>query len=227
MQRHFDEDLKKLNVNIMKMASLTEEAIQKATQALKDRDASLAKAIIEEDRRIDEMELLIEEEAIDLLARMQPMASDLRFITTGMKINSELERIADLAVNIAQRALEIASMPLLKPLIDIPKLSALASSMVRSSIDAFVNHDEALARKVILSDSEADSLKDLIQKELINDYMIKDSKTVDRAVPLLLVARHLERICDHATNIAEDIIYMVQAKIVKHHPEKLKENNVI
>jgi phosphate transport system protein len=224
MERHFDEELKKLNTNIMKMASLTEEAIHNSIKALKDRDKGLAQAVITDDRKIDEFELLIEEETIDLLALMQPMASDLRFITTGMKINAELERIADLAVNIAQRVLEVADMPLLKPLVDIPKLSSVAASMVRNAIDAFVNHDETLAKKVIFSDSEADNLKNLIQKELINDYMIKDSATVDRAVPLLLVARHLERICDHATNIAEDVIYMVQAKTVKHHPEMLKDN---
>ncbi|MFA6378166.1 MAG: phosphate signaling complex protein PhoU [Candidatus Omnitrophota bacterium] len=224
MERHFDEELKKLNANIMKMASLTEEAIHSSIKALKNRDKGLAQSVISDDRKIDEFELLIEEETIDLLALMQPMASDLRFITTGMKINAELERIADLAVNIAQRVLEVADMPLLKPLVDIPKLSAVAASMVRSAIDAFVNHDEILAKKVIISDSEADNLKNLIHKELVNDYMIKDSTTVARAVPLLLVARHLERICDHATNIAEDVIYMVQAKTVKHHPEMLKDN---
>ncbi|HQL41801.1 MAG TPA: phosphate signaling complex protein PhoU, partial [Candidatus Omnitrophota bacterium] len=141
MQRHFDEDLRNLNANIIKMASLAEDAIQNATRALKDQDPALARTVINNDQQIDEMELFIEEQAIDLLARMQPMASDLRFITTGMKINAELERIADLAVNIAHRVLELSGMPHLKPLVDIPKLSALTSSMVKNAIDAFVNHD--------------------------------------------------------------------------------------
>ena len=112
-----------------------------------------------------------------------------------------------------------------KPLIDIPKLTIAARKMVKDAIDAFVNRDENLAKKVILSDPEADNLKNLVQQELINDYMVKDGTTASRAVPLLLIARHLERICDHATNIAEDVIYMVQAKVVKHHPEKLKNNH--
>ena len=132
-----------------------------------------------------------------------------------------MERIADLAVNIAQRVLEIVDKPILKPLIDIPKLNDIARKMVKDVIDAFVNSDEKLAKEVILSDSEADRLRNLIQKELINDYMSKDVSTVTRGVPLLLIARQLERICDHATNIAEDVIYMVQAKVVKHHPEML------
>ncbi|MBN2119564.1 MAG: phosphate signaling complex protein PhoU [Candidatus Omnitrophica bacterium] len=224
MKRHFDEELKKLNTDILKMATLAEEAIFKSIEALKNRDKELAQSVIHEDKKIDELELTVEETAIDLLALKQPLARDLRFITTGMKINAELERIADLAVNIAQRVLEIADKPILKPLIDIPKLTDIARKMVKEVIDAFVNSDENLAKKVILSDSEADNLRNLIQEELINDYMSKDASTATRAVPLLLIARHLERICDHATNIAEDVIYMVQAKVVKHHPEKLKNN---
>ena len=225
MERHFDEELKKLNVDLLKMAALAEAAIYNSIEALKNQDKKLARTIIDEDRKIDEMELGVEERAIALLALRQPMARDLRFITTGMKINAELERIADLAVNIAQRVFELAGKPLLKPLIDIPKLTTVARRMVKDAIDAFVNRDENLAKKVILSDPEADNLKNLVQIELINDYMVKDGTTASRAVPLLLIARHLERICDHATNIAEDVIYMVQAKVVKHHPEKLKNNH--
>jgi phosphate transport system protein len=139
-----------------------------------------------------------------------------------MKISTDLERIADLAVDIAQRALELAGKPMLKPLIDIPKLSNLAKLMSKDALDAFVNKDVDLAEKVILLDSEPDKLRNLVQKELVEEYMSKDSSTVSRAMPLLLIARHLERICDHATNIAEDVIYMVKADVVKHHPEKLK-----
>ena len=161
------------------------------------------------------------EKCIDLIARHQPMAVDLRYITTGMKVNAELERIADLAVDIAQRSLQLADKPLLKPLVDIPKLSAVAQKMVADAIGAFVNKDASLAKEVVLSDSEADKLRHLVQEELVKDYMMRDLKSADRAVPLLLVARHLERICDHATNIAEDIIYMVEARIVRHHLEEL------
>lgn len=224
MKRHFDELLKELNQEILKMAALAEEAIFKSIEALKGQNKELAQNIIDQDKGIDELENSIEECALSLIATRQPMAADLRFITTGMKINAELERIADLSVDIAQRVLELADKPLLKPLIDIPKLAIVAQRMVKQSIDAFVNKDVKLAKEVVLSDSEADSLRNLVQKELIYDYMEKDGKTAPRAVPLLLVARHLERICDHATNIAEDVIYMVEAKVVKHHPEKLKDN---
>ena len=222
MERHFDEELKELHKDILKMGVLAQESIFKSIEALKNRDRTEAKEVVDKDDKIDELELAIDEKCIDLIARYQPLASDLRFITTGMKINSELERIADLAVDIAQRVLELVDKPLLKPLVDIPKLSTIAQNMVREAIDAFVNRDAELARKVVLSDSEADKLRNLVQEELINDYMARDPKTADRAVPLLLIARHLERICDHTTNIAEDIIYMVEAKVVKHHPEQLK-----
>jgi phosphate transport system protein len=221
--RHFDQELKKLNNDILKMAALAEESIYKAVNSLIERDKEKAKAVIKADNKIDELELVIEERAIDLLALRQPMARDLRFIATAMKLNAELERIADLSVNICQRVLELAGQPLLKPLIDIPKLSQVACKMVKDVIDAFVNRDEELAKKVILADPQADELRNLVYEELINDYMVKDGSCSPRAVPLLLVARHLERICDHATYIAEDIIYMIQAEIVRHHPEKLEE----
>jgi phosphate transport system protein len=222
MERHFDEELKELRKEILKMGVLTQEAIFKSIEALKNRDKSQAEEVVGTDTKIDELELLIDEKCIDLIARHQPMAGDLRFLATGMKINAELERIADLAVDIAQRVLELVEKPLLKPLIDIPKLSVIAQDMVRESIDSFVKKDAALAKKVVLSDPEADRLRNLVQEELINDYMARDAKTADRAVPLLLIARYLERICDHATNIAEDVIYMIEAKVVKHHPEELE-----
>ncbi len=222
MQRHFDEELRELHKEILKMGIMAQEGIFKSIEALKNRDKKMAEEVIACDSKIDEVELDIDERCIDLIARHQPMAGDLRFITTGMKINAELERIADLAVDIAQRVLELISKPLLKPLVDIPKLSTIAQNMVKDAIDAFVKKDVELAKKVVLSDPEADKLRNLVQDELINDYMAKDPKTADRAVPLLLIARHLERICDHTTNIAEDVIYMVEGKVVKHHPEKLQ-----
>ena len=222
MERHLDQELKELNKDVLKMGAYAEEAIFKSIEALKNRDRDLAKSVIDNDANIDKLELVVDERCIDLIARYQPMAKDLRFITTGMKINAELERIADIAVDIAQRTLEIVDKPLLKPLVDIPKLTAIAQNMVKIAIDSFVKGDIELAKKVLSSDSEADNLRNLIQKELIEDYMLKDASTAPRAVQLLLIARFLERICDHTTNIAEDVIYMVQAEVVRHHPEKLK-----
>lgn len=224
MERYFDEELKELNADILKIGALTQEAIFKSVEVLKNRDQAQAQEVVNNDKKIDELELVIDEKCIDLIARHQPLASDLRFITTGMKINAELERIADLAVDMAQRALELADKPLLKPLVDIPKLSSIAQKMVKDAIDAFVSRDEALAKDVIFSDIEADKLRNCVCDELINNYMVKDGSCAPRAVPLLLVTRHLERICDHATNIAEDVIYMVGAKVVKHHPEKLTDS---
>lgn len=221
MERHFDQELEELNKEILRMGAFAEEATYKSIDALKNRDKKLAKGIIDNDDTVDKLELAIDEKCIDLIARYQPMAKDLRFITTGMKINAELERIVDIAVDIAQRTLEIVDKPLLKPLIDIPKLATVAQNMIKMAIDAFVKGDSELAKKVLLSDAEADRLRNLIQKELIDDYMVKDGTTAPRAVQLLLIARFLERICDHTTNIAEDVIYMVEAKVVKHQPENI------
>ncbi len=221
MKRHFDDDLQAFHSNLLKMANMTERAINAALEALKTQDIARAEKAIRGDHRIDSMELIIEEQGIDLLALHQPMASDLRMITTGLKINSELERIADLGVNICERVIEIVEQPVLKPLIDIPLLAEQAKLMVREAIDSFVNKDEALAKKVILMDNEADRLKKLIQDELMNDYIVKDGTTAPRAVPLILVARDLERICDHATYIAEDVIFMIDATVIKHHRDRL------
>lgn len=221
MQRYWDEELRELNKLILEMGTLTEEAIYKSVEALKNRDKEMAKKVIDNDKKIDELELAIDEKCVDLIARHQPMAKDLRLITTGLKLNAEIERIADIAVDIAQRVLELVDKPLLKPLVDIPRLTAVAQNMVKLSIESFIKGDIDMAKKVVLSDPEADKLRNTIQKELIEDYLQKDSSTAPRAVQLLLITRFLERICDHATNIAEDVIYMVQAKVVKHHPEKL------
>ena len=221
MQRHFDDELHKLNTNLLKMASLSEEAIHRSLEALKGRDKKLAQSVIDDDAKIDALENMIDEEGIDLLALFQPMARDLRLITTAMKINAELERIADLCVNISQRTLEIADQPLLKPLIDIPKLAENAKKMVKNSIDAFVNKDKILAREVILSDKVSNDLRNHIMQELVDNYMTKDGSTAPRAIALLLMTRDFERISDHAKNIAEDVIYIVEAKVVKHHFNEL------
>ena len=176
MERIFDEELKQLRQYILTMASLVEEAIFKSIEALKQRDKSLAEAVIASDKRIDELENKIDEFCLDLIALRQPVAQDLRFITMAMQSDADLERMADLAVDIAQRAQELTAQPPLKPLIDIPKLAEIAQKMVKEAIDAFINKDVELAKKVVFADREADALRDLIQKELIYDYMVKTAQ---------------------------------------------------
>ncbi|OGR78103.1 MAG: phosphate transport system regulatory protein PhoU [Elusimicrobia bacterium GWC2_64_44] len=222
MHRHFDEELKQLKGELERMAALAQSAITEAAAALRNRDGAAAQRVIDSDVRMDSLELVIDDKCLDLIALHQPMARDLRFITTAIKLNAELERIGDLAVDVAQRALELAGKPELKPLVDIPKLADIAVRMTGQAIEAFLKSDVALAKKVILSDSEADELKRAVERELIHDYMMKDGATADRAVPLLLTARHLERVCDHAVSMAEDIVYMVSAVVVRHHPEELQ-----
>lgn len=223
IERHFDQELNDFNSMLLKMGAMVEKSIYVSIEALKKQDLNLAREVIEKDELIDQLELAVEDKALEILATKQPWAVDLRFVTTGMRINTELERIADLAVNIARRVLEMGGAPLLKPLIDVPKLTDLARRMVHEAIESFVKRDEEIAKEVILSDSQADELRNVINDELVNDYMVKDGSTAPRAIPLLLVSRHLERMCDHATNIAEDVIFMVQAKTVKHHLEELEE----
>ncbi len=218
---HFDEELKELNTSILKMAAMVEESIHMAVDALKNRDEQLANKVIADDGKIDEKELEIEDYALTLLSRHQPQAGDLRFITNAIKINRDLERIADLSVDICQRTLELAKQPILKPLMDVPRMAVIARDMVKNAINSFVNRDVELAKKVILSDQEIDNLRNQVQRELIYDYMARNCADAPRAVPLLLIARHLERISDHAVNIAEDIIYMVNGEVVRHHPERL------
>jgi phosphate transport system protein len=222
MHRHFDDELRQLRGELVRMADMAQSAITQAVEALKNRDRDAAQRVIDSDVGMDSLELVIDDKCLDLIALHQPMAGDLRFITTAIKLNAELERIGDLAVDVAQRAIEIAGKPMLKPLVDIPLLADAAKRMTGQAIEAFVSGDTALAKKVILSDSEADELKRRVEKELVYDYMIKDGSTADRAVPLLLAARHLERVCDHAVSMAEDIVYMVSAVVVRHHPEELK-----
>jgi phosphate transport system protein len=225
MEKHFDQELGNLKKELLKMGTLVEEAIFESVESLKELNEERARQVISKDRVVDDLENVIDEKCLDLLALRQPMASDLRFITMVMEITTDLERMADLGVDIAQRVLELVGKPLLKPLVDIPKLTKIAKQMTKDALDAFVNKDAALARKVIMLDNEADKLRNLVQKELLEDYMMKDPTTASRALPLLLVARHLERICDHATNIAEDVIYLLEAKVVKHHPELLDESS--
>lgn len=219
MARPFDEELKTIRGKLMKMACLAEESIVLAVKSLKDREEKLAKDVLKKEEAINLLDIEIDELCLKLLARRQPMAIDLRFITSAMKITSELERIGDQAVNIAERSLELLKLPLLKPLIDIPRMADLAQNMVKDSINAFVNRDGKLAINVCEGDDQVDKLNDQIFRELLT-YMMQDPTTIRRAVDLILVGRHLERIADHATNIGEDVYYLAKGKTIKHHIEK-------
>jgi phosphate transport system protein len=220
--RTFDDELKEMNKLILEMGSLVENSIGKLIEALKKKDENIAKEVIKGDDRINRLEVEIYEKGITLLALRQPMAVDLRFITTGMRLATDLERMGDLAVDVAQRILEIMNLPLPKPLIDIPKLAEVTQKMVRGALDSFVEKDVNIAREVWKSDDVADNLRDLIQDELI-EIMAKDPSVIPQSVMLMLIARFFERICDHATNIAEDVVYMVEARMLKHNVEELKK----
>lgn len=219
MERHFDEELNKLKEKLLRMASLVEEAISHAVKALVDRNSELAAEVIKRDDEVNMLEIEIDEECLKLLALMQPIAIDLRFITSAMKIGNDLERMGDQAVNIAERTLELLRQPQLKPLIDIPRMATLAQKMVKDSLDAFVNKDTNLARDVCIRDDQVDNLNDQVFRELLT-YMMEDTSTITRAVDLILIGRHLERIADHATNIGEDVVYLVEGKTIKHHIEE-------
>jgi phosphate transport system protein len=216
MQISFDEELAGLKEKLLLMGAKVEEAIRLAMKSLMDRESKLAKQVIQNDRDINDLEIEVDEVCHRLLALHQPMASDMRFITSSMKINSDLERMGDLAVNIAERALTLNQVAPLKPFIDIPRLAVIAQEMVKISLDSLVNRDPVAAKKVCERDDEVDSLNDQIIRELIS-YMLDDRANIKRALDLVLVSRYLERVADHATNVAEDVIYMVQGKDIRHH----------
>jgi len=215
MQISFDEELGSLKEKILLMGSKVEEAIRLAMKSLVDRDTKLARQIIRNDRDINDLEIEVDETCHRLLALHQPMASDMRFITSAMKINSDLERIGDMAVNIAERAITLNELPPLKPLIDIPRMAAISQEMVKVALDSLVNRDPDSAKKVCERDDEVDNLNDQIIRELLS-YMIEDRAAITRALNLIFISRYLERIADHATNVAEDVIYMVQGKDIRH-----------
>ena len=211
----FDEELQHLNEKILKMGCLVAEAIRNAVHALKDRNSALARKVIDDEPLVDALDVEIDEACIRLIALRQPKAIDLRFITTAMKVTSELERMGDLAVNIANRSTELNEEPELKPYIDIPKMSDLARGMTRDVLNAFVSRDAQLAAAVIAGDDEIDDLKVEVLREL-SLLTAQDPSMVNRAMKISFVAHYLERIADHATNIAEMLIYLVQGRIVKH-----------
>lgn len=215
METHFDKDLASLTKELLRLGSFCEEAIDGALTALTQRDSPAARAVIAGDEKLDQQELLIDQLCIDLLALHQPVASDLRFITAALKITPEIERMGDLAVNISERALEINEEPLLKPLIDIPRMAGLAVEMLRGSLDAFVKHDAQAAREIIRKDDEVDRLMEQVFRELLS-YMIEDPSTISRAIRLTFVAKYLERIADGCTNICEMVVYMAEGRIIRH-----------
>jgi phosphate transport system protein len=211
----FDEELKALRERVLKLGFMVENAIRDSVKALIERDTELAKEVIKRDHLINALDVGIDEECVRLIALRQPMARDLRFITTTMKITTDLERMGDLAVNIAERAMELTEEPLLKPFVNIPKMAEIAQSMVRDTLDAFVTGCSRLPYEVIKRDDEVDELTVRNFEELLS-FMIRDPKIIPLAVKRTYVAKYLERIADHATNIAEMVIYMCEGKIIRH-----------
>jgi phosphate transport system protein len=215
MPRHFHEELEALKQTLLAMGGLVEDQIRRVMKALLERDDVMAQEVIERDRQVNTYDVEVDEQCVSLLALYQPAAGDLRFITTAMKIVTDLERIGDQAVNIAQRVLELNREPQLKPYIDLPRMSEQAQRMVKESLDAFVARDTALARQVCGEDSEVDLLKEQIFRELLT-FMMEDPRTIPRAIRLILISRFMERVADHATNIAEMVVYLVEGKMVRH-----------
>jgi phosphate transport system protein len=215
MLRHFDEELGALKEKILRMGAMVEEQIANAIKALVERDTDLARHVIENDHRVNAMDVQIDEDCLRLIALHQPMAGDLRFLTTAMKISTELERMSDLAENISERSIELNEEPQLKPYIDIPRMAQEALRMVKESLDAFVNRNSELARSVCKADDVIDDLNHQIFRELLS-FMIEDPQTTTRAIRISFISKYLERIADHATNIAELVVYLVEGKIIRH-----------
>lgn len=216
MERHFDEELTNLKQRLLKMADWSQDMISLSIRALVERNPALTDQVFEIEDKVNHIEVEVEEEVLRLLALRQPAARDLRLLTAVLKINNDLERVADQACNISETALHLLKEPPLKPLIDIPNMALLAQKMIKNSITAFVNHDPVLAQTVCQHDDEVDQINEQIFRELLT-YMLEDPKSVKRAVALILVSRNLERIADHATNISEDVIFIEKGKNIKHH----------
>jgi phosphate transport system protein len=216
--RHFEAELEQLNAKLLEMSALVEVAVVRSISAVLNKDATAAEEVYKNEGRINSIEVEIDAFAVDLLATQQPAASDLRLIVAALKINTDLERIGDLAVNVAQRATSLMQAPIISPMVDIPHIGALVRSMVRKSLDAFVTRDAELARSVLASDDAVDHLRDASYHELTS-FMERDPKNIRQAVDLLAIVRNLERIADHSTNIAEDVLFMVKGIDVRHHAE--------
>jgi phosphate transport system protein len=214
--RHFQEELEQLKTRLLEMGGLAEEQVRLAVKALMERDRELVALALNGDEPINKLHIEVDGRCFTLLALHQPMAVDLRAIVAAVKINTDLERVGDLAINIAEAARRYAQHAPVKKLIDIPRMATIAQTMLRDSLDSFVRRDIELAQRVLNEDDKLDALKTQIFRELLT-YMLQDTGTIEAALDLILISRHLERIGDHATNIAEDVIFMVSARDVRHH----------
>jgi phosphate transport system protein len=221
-RHHFEDELQALKNRLLAMGALVEDRVHRAVRSLIDRRMDEADEVIASDQEVNELHIELDDRCLRLLATQTPLASDLRLITSAMKINSDLERIGDQAVNIAENVVKILPHPPLKPLIDIPRMAEIAEKMTRDSLDSFVRKDPALARDVLKRDDEVDQLKDQVFRELLT-YMMADPGTIQRALSLILISRNIERIADHATNIAEDVIFLVEAKDVRHGHQEVED----
>ncbi|MCE5299532.1 MAG: phosphate signaling complex protein PhoU [Spirochaetia bacterium] len=219
MERHFDDELNDMKRNILKMATMVDESIAKAIKALVERNPDIAAAVEADDEAIDMLEIEVDMQCLALLARRQPIAIDLRFITSVQKINNDLERIADLAANIAHRAGVLSKNPQLKPQIDIPKMAELVRAMLKDTIAALVEKNTELARTITARDKEVDEFYVHVFREILT-YMMEDNGNIKTGIEHILIVKHLERMADHVTNIAEDIVYMVEGKTIRHKFEK-------
>ncbi len=217
--RHFQHDLDELKAKLLEMSALVENAIYRSVQGVVEKNEDLAQQVIKNEGRINQLEIEIDDLAISLLALQAPMAADLRLITAAIKINNDLERMGDLSVSMAESAIALVREPLIRPLIDIPHIAGLAQGMVRKALDAFVNRDSELARSVLASDDAVDNLRTASYHELIS-FMESNPSQIPQALRLLTVVRNLERIADHATNIAEDVLFLVKGIDVRHHNEE-------
>ena len=216
--RHFVEELEQLKTKLLEMGALVESSIQRSISAVTQKDRNAAEEVFRNEERVNAIELEIDDFAIKLLALHQPMAADLRLIVAALKINTDLERMGDLAVSIAERAMSLIEGPVIKPMIDIPHIAGLVQSMVRKALDAFVMRDADLARSVLASDDAVDRLRTASYHELTS-FMEKDPANIQQALHLMSVTRNLERIADHSTNIAEDVLFLVKGIDVRHHAE--------
>jgi phosphate transport system protein len=215
MKKHYPEQLAELRELVLRMGGLVEQMTRRVVQALVERNIGILAEVREMESQVNQLHVEIDEACLELIALRQPAAVDLRFITAAMKIIVDMERIGDQAINITERAESLLAVPPLKPLIDIPRMADIAQEMLKASLDAFVNGDDELAYATILRDDQVDQLKDQVFRELLT-FMMADPTTIPRAMDLILVSRHLERIGDHATNICEDVIFMVKGKDVRH-----------
>ncbi|HYS54991.1 MAG TPA: phosphate signaling complex protein PhoU [Thermoanaerobaculia bacterium] len=220
MQRHFDRDIEDLKDLLLRMGAMVEDAISQSIRALLERDTPLAEEVINNDSRIDQMELEMDRRTLELIAKMQPAAVDLRFVAAIMKITPELERIADLAQDVCERVIELNREPPLKPMQSIPHLAQDAQTMVRQALDAFVRGDAALARQVIKQDDNIDQQTEQSFRELLT-YMLEDPRNISRAIRLTFIGKYFERMADGATNICEMVVYLVEGKMIKHTPVTL------